>query len=334
MRKRKSRKTPRTKKLSSLNLYQAMLFGVGFYVICLLNGESITGTLAHAQNAGFQNSQSRSNVGLPFRPIGSESMVDRYQPARTGEQIASNSARFQRTAYQYNQTQPNGNVRQVAMQSGNFELPQGIGGGQPSTAPGQFSPPALNTPPGLPQQVIPNQAVPLQQAPPFSAAPNTFSQPNIPSTNIPSTVNVEPRSLPNYQAPPLADYQPLAPPQISNGGFATMGDCRLITPPNGYTAMSPYGCGGGCGSGVTPASFNGIYTPPQAQIAAPAVMPPTSLVPLNQAPTGLASAAPVSSLMTFGQENYPIQVGQGLWGQPVAYVPGQSVRNWLRYFSF
>lgn len=335
MRKQKSRKSKPTKKVSSLSLYQAMLFGVGFYLICSLGGESISGTSAHAQNAA-----SRPKASLPFRPIGSESMVDRYQRSGAGQQAMPASPSFRQTAYQTNRSQANGNVRQVAMQSDGFVLPQGIGGGsQPSAVPNQFAAPPLDMPPGLQSQVPPGQAAPLQLAPPPSApalstAPNNFSQSNIPSTNTPSLGNLAPRSLPNYQAPPLADYQPVAPPQITNGGFATMGDCRLISPPSSYTAMSPYGNSGGCGYGVTPASFNGAYTPPPAQIAAPAAIPPTGLVPLNQVPTGLASAAPVGSLVTFGQEAYPVQVGQGLWGQPVAYVPGQSVRNWLRYLSF
>jgi hypothetical protein len=38
------------------------------------------------------------------------------------------------------------------------------------------------------------------------------------------------------------------------------------------------------------------------------------------------------ALISLGQQNNAVQVGQGLWGQPVAYVPGQSIRNWVRYF--
>ena len=341
MRKQKSRKSQRTKKVSSLSLYQAMMFGVGFYLICSLGGESISGTSAHAQNTAPRNVMSSSNASLPFRPIGTESKVDRYQRAGTGQQTMTASPSFRQTAYQYNRSQPNGNVRQVAMQSGGFALPQGIGGGsQPSAAPNQFSAPPLDMPPALQPQTTAPQPPPLRSAPspsqpsivPRTAAPSNAFPSNVPATNASPAENLLPRSLPNYQTPPLADYQPLAPPQITNSGFATMGDCRLISPPSSYTALSPYGNSGGCG--VAPASFNGTYTPPPAQIAAPAAMPPSGLVPLNQVPTGTPNAAPVGSLVSFGQETYPVQVGQGLWGQPVAYVPGQSVRNWLRYLSF
>jgi hypothetical protein len=34
-----------------------------------------------------------------------------------------------------------------------------------------------------------------------------------------------------------------------------------------------------------------------------------------------------------GQQKNPVQLGRGIIGQPVAYVPGQWFRNWLRYVS-
>lgn len=354
MRKRISRKSKRTKKPSSLNLFQTMLFGIGFYVVCLLGGDSMSGKTAQAQTTA----PSRNN-SLPFRPIGSQSAVDQYRTVdqyQSGDQYrtkATGNQFFRQSAYPH---QPNGNVRQVAMQSGGFALPQNLEGGSPPSAPpNQFSPPPLNTPPALQPQTLPSQPPQFQQAPsplrpsapplsspPISSqptVPNSFPQPGMAPSTGPLSNSPPPRSLPNYQAPPMADYQPLAPPQITNGGFATMGDCRLISAPSNYTAMSPYGSSAGCG--VSPASFNGAYVPPPAQIAAPATMPPAGMVPFTQSPGspvtgGLANstAAPVGSLMTFGQENYPVQVGQGLWGQPVAYVPGQSFRNWLRYLSF
>lgn len=36
-------------------------------------------------------------------------------------------------------------------------------------------------------------------------------------------------------------------------------------------------------------------------------------------------------LISLGQENYNVQLGRGLFGQPTVYVPGQYVRNFLRY---
>jgi hypothetical protein len=36
-------------------------------------------------------------------------------------------------------------------------------------------------------------------------------------------------------------------------------------------------------------------------------------------------------LFSLGQENYNVVLGRGILGQPTAYVPGQYVRNFLRY---
>ncbi len=38
-----------------------------------------------------------------------------------------------------------------------------------------------------------------------------------------------------------------------------------------------------------------------------------------------------SPLFSLGQEGYNVQVGRGIVGQPTVYVPGQPVRNFLRY---
>ncbi|RMF37522.1 MAG: hypothetical protein D6753_17415 [Planctomycetota bacterium] len=36
-------------------------------------------------------------------------------------------------------------------------------------------------------------------------------------------------------------------------------------------------------------------------------------------------------LLTLGQENYNVVLGRGIIGQPTVYVPGQNIRNFLRY---
>jgi len=305
-RKKTRRKPKSARRPSPLGLFQALIVGVGFYIVSLVNAEPMLSGQVHAQTAR-----------PTFRPIGSGSLVDQYDRRS-------------------NMNQP---IRQVAMQSQGFSLPEdGVGppnASQPNTSiPPTYSPP--QTPPSTAQPLRPSapdlQPAPVPQTPNVRLPGNTPSPGNSPMPNrtvapnqFPPAGSPAPRQLPMNGPPSLADYQPVPPPEISNGGFATMADCRLISPPSSYTAMSPYGTVGGCGSGVSPIAYAEPYLPPAAQIAAPAAMPPLT--------TGL-TAAPVKSLVTFGQENYPVQVGQGLWGQPVAYVPGQRFRNWLRYISF
>jgi hypothetical protein len=38
-------------------------------------------------------------------------------------------------------------------------------------------------------------------------------------------------------------------------------------------------------------------------------------------------------LFSLGQENYNVQLGRGIIGQPTVYVPGQPIRNFMRYLS-
>jgi hypothetical protein len=61
-------------------------------------------------------------------------------------------------------------------------------------------------------------------------------------------------------------------------------------------------------------------------------IPPTltpNLAPGIYSPTN-AGYRPLFSL---GQENYNVQLGRGIIGQPTAYVSGQPIRNFLRYLS-
>ncbi len=325
----------RKKTKDSLGLFQVLLFTTMFYVLSCVDSSPLGTQSVSAQTAG-----------LPFRPIGSESAVDRY----------SAPGQYTQTGYRENVSPANnrsstyGNVRQVAMQSGGFALPPGDMAPPNMTTPmpNQFTAPPLNTPPQLqpraPQGFDPLGTSPMTTTPNLQPAPSTMPPLTTPPSmsNAPRTLpNNLPANVPSYQnAPnlnpvpvsPMADYQPMAPPQLSNGGFSTMSDCRLITPASPYAARSPYG--DACGCGVEPMSYAGPYTPPPAEIATPAVMPPYQAVPVAGGMVAPATAAPAGSLVTFGQETYPIQVGQGLWGQPVAYVPGQRVRNWLRYLSF
>ncbi len=120
-----------------------------------------------------------------------------------------------------------------------------------------------------------------------------------------------------------SDVQPMPQPQLGNR-FATIDNCNLIVPASGYSAAFGYGCGNEVApqpyAAPQPSGTPLAFTTQPAEFAAPVVMPPNAQL-----------GAPMRSLITFGQERNPVQVGQGIIGQPVAYVPGQPLRNWLRY---
>ncbi|MFG0266155.1 MAG: hypothetical protein ACF8AM_13570 [Rhodopirellula sp. JB055] len=318
----------------------------------------------------------RAQQTLPFRPIGSPSAVDQTETARR-QRATQNSATHNSAAQSrrmipasYRSQPPanarayDPNVRQVAMQSGGLDLPGNIGGNQTFEPPAGSQPvqtqPSFGTPPNLGNtqpgvgSSSPGIAPPPGMSAPTSGtpAPSNIAPGNslrgdaaaqgrsLPApTAVPNDVlGGNPTFAPNRIGPPPSDYAPVPPPQLSNGGYATMSNCALISAPSEYSAMSPYsgyGYGQGCAAptGVAPVG----YVAPPAQIAAPAAIPATtypvgSTVPPVTSTT--LNAGPAGALIDFGQGNNTVQVGPGLWGQPVAYVPGQGFRNWLRYFSF
>ncbi|MEM6468106.1 MAG: hypothetical protein AAF802_00955 [Planctomycetota bacterium] len=164
-----------------------------------------------------------------------------------------------------------------------------------------------------------------------TSIPETVPYPNANSPVAPNNPLPAPSIAANQGSP--SDLSPMPQPQLRGQKYATIDNCNLVSGPSYYRAASPYGCG------VVPTNYAPVtqspYNPPAAEIAAPATIPPVTTFP---APAVLGNTAvpgaPARALISFGQERYTVQVGQGLWGQPVAYVPGQGVRNWLRYLSF
>jgi hypothetical protein len=246
---------------------------------------------------GAAHAQMLDTPQTRLRPIGSPSLIDQYDTNR--------QRTMQETDYR---TQPrNLNPIQQAtwMQSGNFSAPP-IGGQSLS------GPPA-----GLPTTNLPTGPSNLALPSPVQVQPGLATQ--VPQFPAPQTTF--PPQSPAVRVAPNPDYQPVAPPKL-NSSFATIDNCANVTPPSGYSAASP-----GCNPAGVPYQQApvGPYQAPAAQI-----VPPT-LYPGQVSPVINNSAAPLPSLFTLGQEYNPVQVGQGIIGQPVAYVPGQPFRNFLRY---
>ncbi len=272
-----------------------------------------------------------------MQPIGAPSRVDRYRSDESRPDVnrsdvnrqfeteyrSSVASRTQAIPTSYNQRTSynqgglvDPNVRQtVLLQQGGFSLPPGqVPAGTPSAGspvagsppPTGFSaPPSVSNPSSMPS-TLPSPAT----------APNTFAP--APRSSLPT----------NSPIASTLDYQPIPQPQLGNT-YATVDNCSCISPPSGYTAASV-----GCGSpvnyaapGYAPATgyapTTGYIAPP-SQIAAPFAAP-------GQFTAISGNAAPLPSLFTLGQQNNPVQVGQGIIGQPVAYVPGQTIRNFFRY---
>lgn len=227
----------------------------------------------------------------------------------------------------------------IANYQGGPEIPSG--GYNPITGlpPSGFSNPPLstNTQPGAPtfSSPIPNTQ-PMGSNPGGFAVPQpTYPAPTYPAptytapTYNPQTYNAYPQLNPQgFAVAPRSPSDTVRPnlnpsqsfvngaPFVSNGPRAydarNMVDCNVyrqsVDPcaqpcrnsPNGY-ASSPYATGGS----------------------------PFAYIPQTSMPYGKSSG--YRPLIGFGQNSYDPFLGRGIVGQPVAYVDGQPVRNFIRY---
>lgn len=297
-----------------------------------------------------------------LRPLGSPSAVDAYQPSRSAvRQVAMMQIAADAQPVPNPSLPPGG---------GGFEFPAPLSGSGPLPSvapppppPGSYTVPPTSSPPST------SLPVPLQSAPVGPIAPpSTATSQGLPlnphlgnqkfgngslGTGAPlptatATIPVPQNGfVPRRTAGPSvpvgsSDYAAIPSPRLENA-FATIDNCRNISAPSSYRAAGFFGCGSPVSYGSPvygPPAYAApaTYAPPPAQIA-PAVAFPTNG---GLAPIGIAGSLPpvlpgnpgYRPLISFGQESNPVQVGQGLLGQPVAYVPGQRFRNVLRYLSF
>lgn len=273
-----------------------------------------------------------------LRPIGAPSAVDQYRnpPAGNRSDNASNTGVRQAA---WMQSSDASSVPPPSLPSGGFSLP-------PSSA----LPAPLSTNPSMGGITVPptnlydnaplprgnaangNTAMPLPSPPIRTTTP---LNPNVSTIPQAGTLAPVPRSgAIAGQSVPGGDYAPMPQPQLDNQ-FATLGNCRNISAPSGYRSDRILTCGQP-NAYVTPVSNSvPIYSPPPAQIGPPVILPPTQMgVPIGSSQTVIPGPAGYRPLISFGQERYPVQIGQGIFGQPVAYVPGQTFRNALRYIAW
>ena len=299
------------------------------FTATLCFGDTLSDGHAFAQDSrsAFAQQDARSRM----RPIGSPSAVDRYRQASAAQRRAP-VARQQTASLQETGFYPRSQVRQVAMMQNEFVAPD--------LAPGTIPPGTI--PPGtIPPGTIPPGTLPSGDALIPLPGPNTsgVSRP-LPRANPVASAPPASNSVPgNFSGGSLnSDLAQVPQPQLQNSGFATVDNCNCVSGPSGYTAA----CGYGCGSNLGFVAQTGAQVPvtpgfvaPQAQIPNPAAMP-TFIQPSIGSRlglgTGVGTGTAPRALISLGQQLNTVQVGQGLWGQPVAYVPGQSIRNWVRYF--
>lgn len=147
-------------------------------------------------------------------------------------------------------------------------------------------------------------SVPVQFVSNATAVPQAYVAPQPMSTaNLAAPQAVVPPST-AATAPPYLTAQQAALPQYrypQPGIYPTAYQCSPPSPNFPSTGAVP-----------------GAFTPPTL----PPNLTPNLYTPNNSGYTPLFS---------LGQENYNVQLGRGIIGQPTVYVPGQPVRNFMRY---
>ena len=285
-------------------------------------------TLGAARNAGPQTQ---------FVPIGTRSLVDQYRSDRQqqgfrgqtqniGYQDVQNSkrhlVRLQQNGFAAPPLPTTGAAPMAFPDNGGTGIPS-----QPATPQLGYQEPAVGAPFGLP----PSSSAPALVSSPVNSpaviAPPTGLPPTLPMTPAGSG-NLPVAGFPSSQViSGNADMLPIARPQL-NDGFATVGNSCCVSPPSSYVAAM--GLGNCVGGGYQPGASQG-YIATGPQVAVPpqvASSVPSGLVPVTR-PS--ARGVPKKPLINLGQDKNAVVVGQGIIGQPVAYVPGQCVRNWIRY---
>lgn len=276
-----------------------------------------------------------------LRPITEGSAVDQFAREQShessveingplGSQVGANvvTAQWASTPFEAGvpverQTSPEG--RHTAMMQ--FQMP----GGQaaPTMAPPATSSDASMIPP---PSLGPSSGTVLGPSTPptFSPAPTTIppSFQGVPTMAPPRGLPMSPGMT---SSPPMVftpvpssrDLLPVNPPQL-NDQFATIDNCSCVSPPSGYVAATGWTQPSPTTSFVATPAPSAYIAPVAAPVAGLPVIPDASTMPKG-------SGVPRHSLISFGQNRNPIVVGQGVIGQPVAYVPGQPVRNWIRW---
>ncbi|QEG43307.1 hypothetical protein [Roseimaritima ulvae] len=287
-------------------------------IVCLAPLGMFVLATASAQMPGASVNQSAARAKL--RPIGSPGLVDQLRQTPVPQGYGSSQQQSFSSADQQAVAKPV--IQQTAMMqaTGGMGLPP-LGAPPPAAAqPSVAQPPAATMPTG--------PSTPLPGAPSSRPVPPSLAGQGL------QPVPLDNQPLPNNQALPTApqgvpagnDLTPVPQPGLSQN-MATVDNCACVSAPSTYNAGGMWDCGPAYvvpTSATVPASVP--YAPPPAVIAPPVASP--AVVPTAMVPT-----AGCKPLFTLGQDPYNVQLGQGIIGQPKAYVPGQSVRNFIRYFT-
>lgn len=283
-----------------------------------LNVSSAQQPTTAARQSSSNQQPSNNNPPPPsagFRPIGSSSPVDAFRRSRvtasrpqTGANNGDSQIQLSLEGQQNSLPLPDEvGVQPATFTQDGFAMPDmpagnyGTGGQVAAPVTGGAAPPVNSksaAPTSPPATNYGTNPAPLARG----ASPVT----PLPQNPVPSTTSA-------------SDLTPVPTPQMGAQDWSTTGTSPLVTGPSGYRAV-----------------FWDCSTPQVVPTSgSPYVYAPPTVMPNSPQAVALTSYpyAGIRPIFTLGQENYNVQLGQGIIGQPTVYVPGQPIRNFFRYLS-
>jgi hypothetical protein len=262
------------------------------------------------------DAQGANGVGLP-----SQSITHRWRPVSAQVGISDSESTMVPSL--------TGSVRvgDSAVSQAAFQAPPG--GGLAAPPPNMPSSPSNLVPStGMPPQGIFPTSPSNQGIFPNSTQPGPINQ-GLGNSGVPGTLSPYPNINPQSNLPTPRPNIVGGEPFVTGPGCQF--DASYMVEPTCYMAST--GCADDGVSGTQPTfPYTGVpnVRPPYTGIPG-TIIPPTYMP--NQVPGGLYSGnnSGFRPLFGFGQDNYNVQLGRGIIGQPVAYVVGQPIRNFLRY---
>lgn len=301
--------------------------------------------LGGAPSSGFnQGGMSQGNYagGNPASvnppPMNSASMnnnpqMQGYDPRREVS-LGGNSSRVLPNQYSGYDSQPPMNMpqqmgvqqRSIPASMANYQagqnsvLPNGMQNQYPNQNSNQY-----------PNQFGPNGTQPRNLPPVTTGLPYVT-----PGQNFATSPYLGPRNVPFY----YTNFQRSVPVNTAQGPSAVLPQYAQPNPQNSVlpnaqlNGAQPNGAqlnGGRPAAGIYPTNYAQQQCGPDGS-AVGAYVPPTYTPNWNPSLYSSNNSG-YRPLISLGQENYNVQLGRGLFGQPTVYVPGQYVRNFLRYIS-
>jgi len=273
-----------------------------------------------------------STLVLPLRPINERSKVDRYRNDRDYERdhLDTDQSRVSRPRLFISEPLNQNGEGSPLIRQAQFQFPAP---GNRSAGGGDFLNPSGDSPK---LESLGETGFDLSPVAENSGSPSSSDRSidsglsdnrELPRTNNMTGASNSDNGLPARNGQSEREYVQFSQREAGEP-FATMNNSSFVSPASGYSATTSWGRNcvtSNTGFPTDMANIKGQGTPSGLIDSGGLV----KILPSSE--LAKYKAVPTQPLLQFGQDQNGVVVGHGLLGQPVAYVPGQWVRNSIRY---